>query len=469
MGFNSGVKSFRLWCPKLYKIIVSRDVTFDESDVKLKEDIQIVELEEQVVVNSQPKVVNSEKESKWHDAMDDEMFSLHKNKTWELVELLKGRKTIACKWVYAKKDGVDDKSLHSSIRILLALVAQFNLELVQLDVKIAFFHEKLKERMRREFEMKDLGEAKKILGMEITKDRQKGTPLGVHFKLSSQQCPKTDKEKMKMDGIPYVNLVGGLMYAMVCTRSDIAHAAGIVNRFMHNPGREHWNAAKWILRQETIDDWVCVYYGKRSCMLEIILQPKVILSTIEAEYMAIAEVIKEAMWTLGLLGDLGVEQHKLDVYCDSQNAIHFAKYQEQKRTEIIKMQIRIETAELSYSQSSVKKPYVERLQTTLLSRSGHRKKNIFDLPYDCFALLPKYLCLDSRCNNKKKVNDSDNMSLVNEKQSKQITEIPPEECKMPLVWIDLEMTGEGNIAQVYMKSFEEKHNKEEYYYNDVVM
>ena len=41
--------------------------------------------------------VNSEEENKWHDAMDDEMLSLHKNKTWELVELPKGRKAIGCK------------------------------------------------------------------------------------------------------------------------------------------------------------------------------------------------------------------------------------------------------------------------------------------------------------------------------------------------------------------------------------
>ena len=45
------------------------------------------------------------------------------------------------------------------------------------------------------------------------------------------------------------------MYAMVCTRPDISHAVGTVSRYMHNPGKEHWQAVKWILRyiQKTLD------------------------------------------------------------------------------------------------------------------------------------------------------------------------------------------------------------------------
>ena len=38
------------------------------------------------------------------------------------------------------------------------------------------------------------------------------------------------------------------MYAMVCTRPNIAHIVGTVSRFLSNPGRQHWNAVKWILR-----------------------------------------------------------------------------------------------------------------------------------------------------------------------------------------------------------------------------
>ena len=51
-----------------------------------------------------------------------------------------------------------------------------------------------------------------------------------------------------MVDIPYASAVGYLMYAMVGTRPDIAHAVGVVSRFMGNPGREHWEAVKWILR-----------------------------------------------------------------------------------------------------------------------------------------------------------------------------------------------------------------------------
>ena len=49
------------------------------------------------------------------------------------------------------------------------------------------------------------------------------------------------------------------MYAMVCTRTDIAHAVGVVSRFLENPEKEHWEAIKWILRylRGTTRDCLC--------------------------------------------------------------------------------------------------------------------------------------------------------------------------------------------------------------------
>jgi hypothetical protein len=51
-----------------------------------------------------------------------------------------------------------------------------------------------------------------------------------------------------MSRVPYSSAVGSLMYAMVCSRPDLAHAMSVVNRYMANPGKEHWNAVQWIFR-----------------------------------------------------------------------------------------------------------------------------------------------------------------------------------------------------------------------------
>jgi hypothetical protein len=42
-----------------------------------------------------------------------------------------------------------------------------------------------------------------------------------------------------MSHVPYVSVVGSLMYAMVCTRPDIAHAVGVLSRYMSKPEKEH--------------------------------------------------------------------------------------------------------------------------------------------------------------------------------------------------------------------------------------
>jgi hypothetical protein len=51
-----------------------------------------------------------------------------------------------------------------------------------------------------------------------------------------------------MECVPYTSAVGSIMYVMVCSRSDIAHAVSVVSRFMHKLRKHHWMAVKWILR-----------------------------------------------------------------------------------------------------------------------------------------------------------------------------------------------------------------------------
>ncbi|XP_076948651.1 uncharacterized protein LOC143620993 [Bidens hawaiensis] len=120
-----------------------------------------------------------------------------------------------------------------------------------------------------------LDNAKKILGMSISrkkdgsitlsqekyigkvlerfrindeKTKPRNTPLGSHFKLTKDQSPRTEEERTEMAKVPYASAVGSLMYAMVCTRPDIAYAVGVVSRFMSDPGKERWEAVKWLLR-----------------------------------------------------------------------------------------------------------------------------------------------------------------------------------------------------------------------------
>ena len=81
------------------------------------------------------------------------------------------------------------------------------------------------------------------------------TPLAPHFKLSDAMSPNNEAEREYMSRVPYANAIGSLMYAMVCTRPDISHTVGVVSRYMHNPGKDHWQAVKWILRyiHNTVD------------------------------------------------------------------------------------------------------------------------------------------------------------------------------------------------------------------------
>ena len=57
-------------------------------------------------------------------------------------------------------------------------------------------------------------------------------PIPVGVKLSAEQCPKTQEEEKYMSRAPYASEMGSLMYAMVCTRPDIAHGVGVLIRFM---------------------------------------------------------------------------------------------------------------------------------------------------------------------------------------------------------------------------------------------
>ena len=152
-----------------------------------------------------------------------------------------------------------------------------------------------------------------------------------------------------MSKVPYASVIGSLMYAMVCTRPDIAHAVGVVSRFMSRPGKQHWETVKWIMRYLRGSLDTCLYFTGASLKLQgyvdadfagdinsrksIIrfvftlggiaiswasnLQKIVTLSTTKAEYVAATKARKEMIWLHDFLDKLSKKQEMGILHNDS--------------------------------------------------------------------------------------------------------------------------------------------------------
>ena len=238
------------------------------------------------------------------------------------------------------------------------------------------------------FSMKDLGEAAYILGIKIYRERsqwllglsqsgyidkvlkrfsmqdsKRGFLLMSHgIKLCKSQCPTTKDERERMDKIPYASAIGSIMYAMLCTRLDISYALSMTSRFQSNLGECHWIAVKNILKYlRRTKDIFLIYGGQER---EIVIsgytdggfqsdlddfrsqfsfvfclnggvvswrsskQDTMADSTIEAEYIAASDAVKEAVWIKNFVFRLGVVPsitNPVDVYYDNNGAIAKAK------------------------------------------------------------------------------------------------------------------------------------------------
>ena len=56
-------------------------------------------------------------------------------------------------------------------------------------------------------------------------------PISHGIQLSKKMSPKTPEERNRMSSIPYASAVESIMYAMLCTRPDVAYTLGIVSKF----------------------------------------------------------------------------------------------------------------------------------------------------------------------------------------------------------------------------------------------
>jgi len=171
----------------------------------------------------------------------------------------------------------------------------------------------------------------------------------------------TEEDKSYMEKVPYASAIGSIMYAMICTRPDVAFALSMTSRYQSNPGRDHWTIVKTILRYlKRTKDAFLVYGGQEELVVSgytdasfqtdkdemqsqsgyIFLlnggavswqsakQSTIADSTTEAEYIAACDAAKEAVWIKNFVTRLGVVPTILDpvsVFCDKNGAIAQAK------------------------------------------------------------------------------------------------------------------------------------------------
>ncbi|KAH9736084.1 hypothetical protein KPL71_017967 [Citrus sinensis] len=325
----------------------------------------LVEGNRKNVLNKAPLLLNIEKDPKtfseamssrdasfWREGVNDEINSIMSNQTWVLVDLPPGSKPISSKWVFRRKynsdgslqtfkarlvakgfkqrNGIDYFDTYApvtrltSIRVLFAIASLNNLYVHQMDVKTTFLNGDLDE--------------------EIYMEQPEGFVLPGNEKKNSGRV---------VAQLEYASAIGSLMYAMHCTRPDIAFAVCKMSRFTSNPSVEHWKAIGRILGylKRTINlglfyndypevlegysdaSWVTNTRDNKStsCWIFTIAggavswaskkQTCITHSTMESEFIALAAAGKEAEWLRNLLFDIMLwpqSMPSISLYCDSE-------------------------------------------------------------------------------------------------------------------------------------------------------
>ncbi|GKA28876.1 zinc finger, CCHC-type containing protein [Tanacetum coccineum] len=176
-------------------------------------------------------VIKSQDFAFWKKAINDEMDSIMGNNTWVLADLPPGCKPFSCKWIFKRKlkyhktpdcydinsqsdyssDGYEDIFLECKFDetgkgVVICLYVDdmliFGTDQVQVDLTKEFCH-------------------------------QMSTPMDISEKLMSNNGHAVSH-------LEYSRVISCLMYAMTCTRPDIAFVVGKLSRYTSNPDTQHW-------------------------------------------------------------------------------------------------------------------------------------------------------------------------------------------------------------------------------------
>jgi hypothetical protein len=232
--------------------------------------------------------------------------------------------------------------------------------------------DRLQQQLASEFEMKDLGNLKYFLGIEVARGRdgiflcQRKYVLDLLAETGMLDCKPISTpieqnhhlaeypDQTPTNQSRYQRLVGRLIY-LSHTRPDVAYAVSVVSQFMHNPSECHMDAVLRILRYlkstpgkglmfskhnhlevsgYTDADWAgCIndrkstsgyftFVGGNLVTWRSKKQKVVARSSAEAEYRGMAHGVCELLWLRNLLRDLGFKpKQAMNLFCDNKAAI----------------------------------------------------------------------------------------------------------------------------------------------------
>lgn len=488
---------------------------------------------------------NSDEKDNWVGAMKSELETMNENQTWELVKLPENRKTVKNRWVFARKtdnagntirykarlvakgfsqrEGIDygetfaPVARYTSLRYILALTAEMNLGLTQMDAVSAFlngpldeevymdqpkmfedgtgrvcklkrsiyglkqsgrnwnklinqtlldfglkrtvsdqcvyvkktnehilivmvwvddvliaFSEKkaemeLRAALSSKYKMKYLGDASVILGINITRDRQKGTisieqrkylvqvlerfnmmncneigtPMDVNTRYSKTMENDTD------GNLPYRAAIGSLLFAAQVTRPDINFPVILLSRYLDSPKAAHWGAVKRIMRylKGTLDykitygnkskitgfcdsDYAADVDDRKSTSGYIFMmnggaiswsskkQPVVAQSTAEAEFTALSSATKEAIWLRSMNFEIREIVDVIGLYCDNKSAIDMARNNNiSEKTKHIDIKLKFVHNEIENGKISLDHVSTDRMPADVLTKALPKEKH----------------------------------------------------------------------------------------------